>query len=129
MTGFQADPAALNALARRLEETAEDFATASADVDSTTTGDLGPRAVTAALTSLTAEWSGRIRAVQTDYAAAAESVRTAAKAYSGADTSAAEVLGRIAGPDDHGLGRTPSRPPAPGRFGQSIVDDSGRADG
>ncbi|MDT7805755.1 MAG: hypothetical protein QOI78_9188 [Actinomycetota bacterium] len=129
MTGFHADPAALDALARRLEETAEDFAAASADVESTTSGDLGPPAVAAALTSLSGEWSGRIRAVQTDYAAAADSVRAAAKAYGGSDTSAAEALGRIATRDDLGLGRTPSRPTDPGLFGQAATDESGRDDG
>ncbi|MFJ1758968.1 hypothetical protein ACIOD2_01545 [Amycolatopsis sp. NPDC088138] len=106
MTGFHADLAALEALARRLEETADDFAAASADVESATSGDLGPPAVTAALTSLTGEWSGRIRAVRTDYAAAADSVRAAAKAYGGSDTSAAEALGTIAD--------TPSTGPADG---------------
>jgi hypothetical protein len=91
MTGFHADPAALDGLARRLEDTAEEFAAASADV--ATMGDLGSPAVSAALAALTGEWSGRIRAVQADYAAAADSVRAAAKAYRGADTSAVEALG------------------------------------
>jgi hypothetical protein len=129
MTGFQADPAALDALARRLEETAEEFAAASADVETTTTGDLGPPTVAAALTALTGEWSGRIRAVQTDYAAAADSVRAAARAYRGSDANAAEALGRIAaqdGPDD--LGQTPVQPRRPAHPGQA-TDRTGRADG
>jgi hypothetical protein len=96
MTGFHADPAALDALARRLEDTAGEFAAAAADVEVAASGDLGPQAVSAALAALTGEWSGRIRAVRTDYAAAADSVRTAAKAYRGSDANAREALGRIA---------------------------------
>ncbi|WP_328456356.1 MULTISPECIES: hypothetical protein [unclassified Amycolatopsis] len=98
MTGFHADPAALDGLAVRLEDTADEFAAVSADVEATTDGDLGPPAIAAALTALTGEWSGRIRAVRTDYAAAADSVRAAAKAFRGADASAQEALGRITDP-------------------------------
>ncbi|WP_410622561.1 hypothetical protein [Amycolatopsis sp. cmx-8-4] len=155
MTGFHADPAALDALAVRLEDTADEFAAASADVEATASGDLGPPA--AALTALTGEWSGRIRAVRTDYAAAADSVRAAAKAFRGADASAAEALGRITaqpGSDDPGQTATqPLRPadadqaPATdsgpttaqphqrtdlggaGSFGPAVFGDSGRADG
>ena len=129
MTGFQADPAALDDLARRLEETAEEFAAASADVETTTSGDLGPPTVAAALTALTGDWSGRIQAVQTDYAAAADSVRAAARAYRGTDASAAETLSRIAaqdGPDD--LGQTPVQPRRPGQA-TNRTDRSGRTDG
>jgi hypothetical protein len=94
MSGFHADPVALDTLARRLEDAAEDHQAAAADIEAADAGDLGPLPVSAALTALTAEWSGRIRAVQTDFATAAASVRTAAKAYRTTDANAAEDLGR-----------------------------------
>lgn len=97
MTGFHADPAALDALALRLEDASEDYRAAAVSVEAAGTGDLGPPSVTGALTALTAEWSGRIRAVETDFATAAAGVRTAAKAYRTADASAAEDLGRADG--------------------------------
>ncbi|MCR6483747.1 hypothetical protein M8542_13055 [Amycolatopsis sp. OK19-0408] len=93
MSGFHADPAALDALALRLEDAAAEYAA----VDLAPAGDLGPPSVSSALTALTAEWSGRIRAVETDFTAAATSVRAAAKVYRGADTAAAEDLGRADG--------------------------------
>jgi hypothetical protein len=97
MSGFHADPAALDTLARRLEDTAEDHGTAAADTEAAATGNLGPPAVSSALTALTGEWSGRIRAVQTDFANAAASVRAAATAYRTTDANAAEDLGRADG--------------------------------
>ncbi len=137
MTGFHADPAALDALAVRLEDTADEFAAAAADVEATATGDLGPQPVAAALTALTGEWSGRIRAVRTDYATAADNVRAAAKAFRGADASAAEALDRItAQPDSDDPGQTSAQPSirrtGPGsadRFGPAVFGDSGHADG
>ncbi|WP_326952630.1 hypothetical protein [Amycolatopsis sp. NBC_01286] len=119
MTGFHADPAALDALAVRLEDTADEFAAAAADVEATASGDLGPQAVAAALTALTGEWSGRIRAVGTDYAATADSVHAAAKAFRGADASAAEALGRItAQPGSDDPGQTTTQPHQPADAGQ-----------
>jgi|tagenome__1003787_1003787.scaffolds.fasta_scaffold15208796_1 hypothetical protein len=94
--GFHADPAALDALALRLEDTAEEYAAAASEIE-TAPGDLGPAAVTSALAMLTGEWSGRIRAVETDFATAAGSVRAAAKAYRATDAAAAEELGRADG--------------------------------
>jgi hypothetical protein len=94
--GFHADPAALDALALRLEDTAEEYGAAASEVE-TAPGDLGPPAVTGALAMLTGEWSGRIRAVETDFATAAGSVRAAAKAYRATDAAAAEELGRADG--------------------------------
>ncbi|UOZ05202.1 hypothetical protein [Amycolatopsis sp. WQ 127309] len=114
MTGFHADPAALDALAVRLVDTADEFAAASADVEATASGDLGPPTVAAALTALTGEWSGKIRAVRTDYAATADSVHAAAKAFRGADASAAEALGRItAQPGSDDPGQTAAQPLRP----------------
>lgn len=154
MTGFHADPAALDGLAVRLEDTADEFAAATADVEATASGDLGPPAIAAALTALTGEWSGRIRAVRTDYAAAADSVRAAAKAFRGSDASAEETLGRIAGqPGSDDPGQTTAHPHQPadagrprsdnlgqtsvrrtdlggaGSVGPAVFGDSGRADG
>lgn len=93
MSGFHADPAALDALARRLEDAAAEYAAADLELS----GDLGPPSVSSALTALTAEWSGRIRAVETDFTTAAAGVRAAAKAYRTADSAAAEDLGRADG--------------------------------
>ncbi|WP_326950469.1 hypothetical protein OG439_17820 [Amycolatopsis sp. NBC_01307] len=148
MTGFHADPAALDALAVHLEDTADEFAAASADLEATASGDLGPPAVAAALTALTGEWSGRIRAVGTDYAATADSVHAAAKAFRGADASAAEALGRITaqpGSDDPGQiaahplrptdadqatatasGQTTTQPPWPAEPDQTLSTDPGQ---
>ncbi|SEF20890.1 Excreted virulence factor EspC, type VII ESX diderm [Amycolatopsis pretoriensis] len=95
MTGFHADPAALDALARRLEDTAEEYGAAAASLPSP--DEVGPGPVAAALTALTGEWSGRIRAVERDFTAAAADVRTAAKAYRATDAAAAEELGRADG--------------------------------
>lgn len=97
MSGFHADPAALETLARRLADTAEEFAEAAADVETAATGDLGPPSVTGALAALTGEWSTEIRTVQKDYAATAANVQAAAKAYRATDASAVEELGRIDG--------------------------------
>ena len=97
MTGFHADPAALDALAVRLEDTAEEYAAAAAQVEAAVSDDLGPLSVSAALAALTGDWSGRIRAVETDFATAAGSVRAAAKAYRTSDAAAAEELGRADG--------------------------------
>ncbi|WIX99287.1 hypothetical protein QRX60_35285 [Amycolatopsis mongoliensis] len=97
MTGFHADPAALDALALRLEDTAEDHAAAAAQVETAASGDLGPAVVSGALAVLAGEWSGRIRAVETDFAAAAADVRTAAQAYRTTDAAAAGELGRADG--------------------------------
>ncbi|MEV7098935.1 hypothetical protein AB0M80_39505 [Amycolatopsis sp. NPDC051045] len=96
MTGFQADPAALDALALRLEDTAEEYAAAAARIEAPP-GDFGPAAVSGALAALTGEWSGRIRAAERDFTAAATGVRTAAKAYRATDVAAAEELGRADG--------------------------------
>ncbi|MDQ7808524.1 type VII secretion target [Amycolatopsis sp. A133] len=95
MTGFHADPSALDALARRLEDTADEYRSAAHSLEPP--DDLGPAPVSAALTALTGEWSGRIRAVERDFASAAASVRTAAKAYRATDAAAAEELGRADG--------------------------------
>jgi hypothetical protein len=97
MTGFHADPAALDALALRLDDTAEEYAAAAAQVEAAASGELGPLSVSGALTALTGEWSGRIRAVETDFATAAGSVRAAAKAYRTTDAAAADELGRADG--------------------------------
>jgi hypothetical protein len=97
MTGFHADPAALDTLAFRLEDTAEEYAAAAAQVETAASGDLGPAAVAGALTALTGEWWSRIRAVETDFATAASSVRTAAKAYRTMDAAAADELRRTDG--------------------------------
>ncbi|WP_370962348.1 hypothetical protein [Amycolatopsis sp. cg9] len=91
MTGFHADPAALDTLARQLADTAGEYAAAAPDLD---VGDLGPPAVSGALAALAVEWSGRLRDVHDDFAASAESVRAAAKAYRTADADAADRLGR-----------------------------------
>jgi hypothetical protein len=129
MTGFHADPAALDGLAVRLEDTADEFASAAADVEATASGDLGPPAISAALTALTGEWSGRIRAVRTDYAAAADNVRAAAKAFRGSDTNAAETLDRIAArPDPDGIGNTASTPHGPTDSGHAITPPLGSPD-
>ncbi|MEU0797728.1 type VII secretion target [Amycolatopsis sp. NPDC005961] len=96
MTGFHADPAALDALALRLEGTAEEYGAAAASVETAASGDFGPLAISGALAVLTGEWSGRIRAVETDFTTAASSVRAAAKAYGTTDAAAAEDLGRAA---------------------------------
>ncbi|WP_103344002.1 DUF6507 family protein [Amycolatopsis sp. CA-126428] len=95
MTGFHADPSALDALALRLEDTADEYRSAADSLAAP--DDLGPAPVSAALAALTGEWSGRIRAVGTDFAGAATGVRTAAKAYRAADAAAAEELGRADG--------------------------------
>ncbi|MEV6641616.1 type VII secretion target [Amycolatopsis sp. NPDC051371] len=97
MTGFHADPAALDALALRLDDTAEEYAAAAAQLESAASGELGPLSVSSALAALTGEWSGRIRAVETDFATAAGSVRAAAKAYRTTDAAAADELGRADG--------------------------------
>jgi uncharacterized protein YukE len=97
MSGFQADPAALEALALRLADTSEEFAEAAADLETAASGDLGPPAVTGALAALTGEWSTRIRTVQNDYATTAANVQAAAKAYRATDASAIEELGRVDG--------------------------------
>jgi hypothetical protein len=94
MTGFHADPAALAALARRLEDAAEEYG-AAAD-EAAGPGDLGPL-VSDAFRALTGEWADRLRAVRTDVGAAAASVRTAAKAYGTADADAVEELRRADG--------------------------------
>ncbi|MEU7787332.1 MULTISPECIES: hypothetical protein [unclassified Amycolatopsis] len=94
MTGFHADPAALDALARTLADTAGEYGAAVPDLD---VGDLGPPAVSGALAALAREWSGRIGGVQEDFAGSAESVRAAAKTYRAADADAAERLGRADG--------------------------------
>ncbi|MBE1493706.1 uncharacterized protein YukE [Amycolatopsis lexingtonensis] len=91
MTGFHADPAALDALARQLSDTAAEYAAAVPDLD---VSDIGPPAVSGALAGLAAEWAGRIRGVHEDFAASAEAVRAAAKAYRTTDADAAEELGR-----------------------------------
>ncbi|WIX92152.1 type VII secretion target [Amycolatopsis sp. DG1A-15b] len=95
MTGFHADPSALDALALRLEDTADEYRSAAHSLEAP--DDLGPAPVSVALAALTGEWSGRIRAVETDFARAAASVRTAAKAYRATDAAAAEELGRADG--------------------------------
>lgn len=95
--GFHADPAALDALALRLEDTAEEYAAAASQVETAASGDLGPTSVSGALAVLAGEWSGRIRAVETDFTTAADSVRAAAKAYRTTDAAAAEELGRADG--------------------------------
>lgn len=95
MSGFHADPAALDALASRLEDTAEEYRSAAHSLAAPE--DLGPGPISAALAALTGEWSDRIRAVEQDFAAAATDVRTAAKAYRSTDAAAAEELGRADG--------------------------------
>ncbi|GHF94537.1 MULTISPECIES: DUF6507 family protein [Amycolatopsis] len=95
MTGFHADPAALDALAARLEDTADEYRSAADSLEAP--DDLGPGPVSAALTALAGELSGRIRAVETDFASAAAGVRTAAKAYRTTDAAAADELGRAGG--------------------------------
>ncbi|MDS0136023.1 MULTISPECIES: type VII secretion target [unclassified Amycolatopsis] len=95
MTGFHADPAALDALALRLEDTADEYRSAAHSLE--VPDDLGPAPVSAALTALTGEWSGRIRAVERDFADAAAGVRTAANAYRATDAAAADELGRADG--------------------------------
>ncbi|MEV7044402.1 type VII secretion target [Amycolatopsis sp. NPDC051061] len=97
MTGFHADPAALDALALRLEDTASEYGEAAGSVETAASGELGPLSVSGALTALTGAWSGRIRAVETDFATAAGSVRAAAKAYRTTDAAAADELGRAHG--------------------------------
>jgi uncharacterized protein YukE len=96
MTGFHADPAALDGLAVKLADSADEFGAAAGDLE-TAAGDLGAAAVADALTELTAQWSGRLRAVQTDYATAAAGVRAAARAYRATDADAADALGRARG--------------------------------
>ncbi|QKV73624.1 DUF6507 family protein [Amycolatopsis sp. Hca4] len=95
MTGFHADPSALDALARRLADTADEYRSAADSLQPPE--DLGPGPVPAALTALTATWSGRIRAVEQNFADAAAGVRKAAQAYRATDTAAAEELGRADG--------------------------------
>ncbi|WP_410585878.1 hypothetical protein [Amycolatopsis sp. lyj-23] len=95
MTGFHADPSALESLARRLEDAAEEYRSAAEAL--APPEDIGPDPVSAALTALTTEWSGRIRTVQTDFTGAATAVHTAAKAYRTTDAAAAEELGRADG--------------------------------
>lgn len=97
MSGFHADPAALDALARRLEDAAGDYGTAATSVETAGSGDLGPAPVTGALAALTAGWAGRIRAAETDFGAAAASVRAAANKYRVTEAAAAEDLGRADG--------------------------------
>lgn len=94
MSGFATDPAALEELARRLEEAAEDHASTAAEVASAGAADLGAVAVSGAFASLTGGWADRIRAVERDFTTAAGSVRAAAKVYRAADADAAEELGR-----------------------------------
>lgn len=91
MTGFHADPAALEALARRLEDTAEEYGTAADETDGA--GDLGPL-VSDVLRAVTGEWADRIRAVRTEVGATAVSVRAAAKAYRTGDANAVAELRR-----------------------------------
>lgn len=91
MTGFHADPAALDELALRLEDTAEEYAAAAAQIEAPS-GDFGPAAVSGALAALTGEWTGRIRVAESDFTAAATGVRAAAKAYRATDAAAAEEL-------------------------------------
>ncbi|MGW4059264.1 type VII secretion target [Amycolatopsis sp. NPDC004747] len=98
MTGFHVDPVALDALALRLEDTADEYRAAAAALEAPEApGGLGPAPVSAALTALTGAWSGSIRAVQTDFADAAAGVRAAATAYRATDAAAAEELGRADG--------------------------------
>ncbi|WP_410673923.1 hypothetical protein [Amycolatopsis sp. cmx-4-68] len=97
MSGFHADPAALDVLARRLEDTAEDYGTAAAAIETAGAGDLGPASVTSAFATLTTGWSGRIREAETDFGAAAANVRAAAKKYGATEAAAAEDLGRADG--------------------------------
>ncbi|SFW84470.1 hypothetical protein [Amycolatopsis australiensis] len=92
MSGFHADPAALDALALRLEDTADEYSAAAAEAEAAASGDVGP--VVDALAALAAEWSGRIRAVERDVTTAAAGVRTAANAYRETDIAAADELGR-----------------------------------
>jgi hypothetical protein len=94
MTGFHADPAALEALARRLDDAAAEYG-AVAD-EAAGSGDLGPL-VSDAFRALTDEWSDRIRAARAAAGATAASVRTAAKAYGAVDARAAEELRRADG--------------------------------
>ncbi|MET8849533.1 type VII secretion target [Amycolatopsis sp. NPDC004625] len=91
MTGFHADPAALEALARRLEDTAAEYGTAADETGGS--GDLGPL-VSDALRAVTGEWAARIRATQTEVAATAASVRAAATVYRTGDANAGEELRR-----------------------------------
>ncbi|MEV4150858.1 hypothetical protein AB0J40_44905 [Amycolatopsis sp. NPDC049691] len=93
MTGFHADPAALEALASRLQDTAAEYRSAALSLEAP--DDLGP--ISVALAGLTGEWSGRIRAAERDFATAAAGVRTAAKAYRATDAAAAEELDRTDG--------------------------------
>ncbi|WP_318307015.1 hypothetical protein [Amycolatopsis solani] len=94
MTGFHADPDALDALARQLADTAGEYAAAVPESD---VGDLGPPAVSGALAALASEWAGRIRVVHDEFAASADSVRAAAKAYRTTDAAATDELGRTDG--------------------------------
>ncbi|WP_033262271.1 hypothetical protein [Amycolatopsis vancoresmycina] len=94
MTGFHADPAALEALARSLEDVAEEYGAAADETSGS--GDLGPL-VPDALQAVTDEWAHRIRAAQQDFDAAAASVRTAAKVYRTGDATAVEELRRADG--------------------------------
>ena len=97
MSGFHADPAALDALARRLEDTAAEYHATAAEIATAATADLGPAPVSAALATLTGEWSARIRAAEQDFGTAAAGVRAAATAYRAADADAAEKLDRTDG--------------------------------
>ncbi|WP_103349007.1 type VII secretion target [Amycolatopsis sp. CA-128772] len=94
MTGFEADPAALEALARTLEDTAEEYGTAADETGAS--GDLGP-VVSDVLRALTGEWADRIRAVRADLDATAASVRTAAAVYRTGDANAVDQLRRTDG--------------------------------
>ncbi|MEV4052305.1 hypothetical protein AB0J55_14075 [Amycolatopsis sp. NPDC049688] len=94
MTGFHADPAALEELARRLEDAAEEYGAAADETSGP--GDLGPL-VPDALRAVTDEWADRIRAVQREIAATAASVRTAAQVYRTGDAGVVEELRRADG--------------------------------
>ncbi|MEV6828695.1 hypothetical protein [Amycolatopsis sp. NPDC051102] len=94
MTGFHADPAALAALARRLEDTAQEYGTAADETGGS--GDLGPL-VADAFRAVTGEWADRIRVVQEDFGATADGVRAAAEVYRTGDANAVAELRRADG--------------------------------
>jgi uncharacterized protein YukE len=80
--GYQVDPDALDAFARRLDEVADDVRAAASTVDEPP-GDLGPEGVTEAVEQLVAEWARALRGVELD--AVADAVRAAGETYRQAD--------------------------------------------
>ena len=86
MTGYTADPHALETAAGRLDDVAREIGAAAAGIDARAGADLGPGGVTEAVDVLAANLAGRMRAVHSDLSAAAGNVAAAGAAYRDAES-------------------------------------------